>query len=153
MQFEVPRDTLAEAKAYVRQALETGEMIECTCCTQTVKMYTRRIYRTVFLCLQVIARSDDGLLPREIMSRLAGRVSGNDHCKLAYWGLAYAGEDGRWRCTLLGRDFLSGKVRVPKFVRVFNGTVHGFSEETVSASEIAREFNLPEILDPGNLDV
>ena len=152
MQHEMWRDTLADARARVADALESGEMIACDCCGQTVKMYTRRIYRTVFLCLQVIASSEDGLLPKEIVQRLAGRVSGNDHCKLAYWGLAFPGEDKRWRCTELGREFLAGRARVAKFVKVFDGSVRGNSDDTVDAFEIAREFDLADILDPNNLD-
>jgi hypothetical protein len=153
---EPQRDTLAEAQAKVGDTLQSGEMMQCPCCTQTVKKYPRRVYKTVALCLRAVANSgEDGLLPKEIVTRVSAihPISGNHHTKLALWGLIKRNPmDGRWRATDRGRDFLAGRERIEKYAHVFNGRVLGYSEDTVDIKEIAKEFDLTELLNPKTLD-
>jgi hypothetical protein len=152
--FWPDRDTLAEAQERIQEALATGDMVKCECCGQTVKVYSRQVYRSMALGLWILSKAEDGLLAHEIMGRLARRgyhISGNDHSKLALWDLAVRGEDQKWRITDRGRDFLRGIERIPKYTHVFDGRVRGCSDETVDIREIAAKFDLEEILNPDNL--
>jgi hypothetical protein len=136
-------DSLAIARAEVQAVLRSGEMIPCPCCAQTVKMYKRRVYGHMARCLKIIAKAD-GLTSKEVAKRSS--AWGGDFAKLTYWQLIKSGEDGKWRATQRGLDFLAGRARIAKYANIFNGTVQHFSHETVNIRDIADEFNLPEIL-------
>jgi hypothetical protein len=56
------------------------------------------------------------------------------------------GRSGFWRITDDGCDFLAGRLAVPKYARVYNGQVLGFTGDPVKVHDVAPAFNLRELM-------
>jgi hypothetical protein len=90
--------------------------------------------------LRAIGRSEDGLLPRDVIRQTY--VQG-DTGKLAAWGLVSKSEkDHKWRILPRGRDFLGG-APIPSRVLLYQGIVIGHDySKLVTITDIAPDFNL-----------
>lgn len=149
--------TVAEARRALQDARQAG--VQCPCCDQKVQEYRRSINIGMVRSLVAIYRvthepghSEWVHVPTEIGAR--SREEG----KLAYWGILEeqharredGGRRGFWRITDLGKQFVEGRVTLPKYAYVYNGAVTGYSAtERVSIADIDEGFNLPSIAIPG----
>lgn len=139
--------TLEEAISVVEGALATGEMINCPCCGQTVKMYGRTIHATMWQSLLIIyAAEAEGINAKDIGQKLTG-TDCRDYPILRFWNLIEQ-DDGtkHWHITLEGQEFIEGKTKIPKYVYIYNTRPHHFSEELMDASQCQRKFSLAETL-------
>lgn len=119
----------------------------CPHCHQTVKTYSRSIYKGMWRALRLIGDSAHGADAHTIMTT----TYCGDYAKLAYWGLVYQDTAKVWHITDKGRQLLNGELSIPKYAYVYNGNVVGFSAETVTAAECRKKFDLAEVMDPANL--
>lgn len=152
MSSSLPDSTpLGDARRWLRQRVDEGA--QCPCCTQLAKVYRRKINagmaRSLIAIYQVGGR-DWVHLPTQIGAR--SREEG----KLAYWGLLEedtnprpdGGRGGYWRVTARGERFLKGEIEVPKYVRIFDGRLLGFTgTDWVSIRDaIGDKFNYDELM-------
>lgn len=128
--------TLAEAQDWLRERVDDGE--ECPCCEQLAKVYRRKIHTTMARDL-VTAWTKAGDDWFHLPTLLDGRHQG-DFPKFAHWGLIQehpgdrddgSSRAGWWRITPLGAAFIRDNARVPKYARIYNGRVLGFTGDPV----------------------
>lgn len=143
--------TLEEAKDWLRSKADKGA--KCPCCTQYTKIYSRklrgnmaktiiRMYRTNKLDWVYLPSIRDGAAPR-------------DDTLSSHWGLIEeakekrddGGRAGWWRVTEKGEAFIRGQIKVPKYVRLFDGRVLGFTGDDVSIFDaLGTKFDYQELM-------
>ena len=147
-------ETLAEAKQRLRKHIVNGGM-NCPCCGQFAKLYRRKFNSGQAIALVNIYKrgnrdSRDWVYIPELPAK--SREEG----KIAYWRLleeaTVAREDGGragwWRVTPIGEAFIINRLRIPKYVFVYNATCLGFDKsEMVTLSEcLGAKFDLSELM-------
>lgn len=128
------KTTLDEAKKWLRARILDGD--RCPCCNQYAKVYERKLNAGMALALVHIhlvtgrLRPQDGWLriPKDLegIGNTVSTVLGNrEYPKLRYWGLleAQGDENGLWRITPEGVQFVLGALSVPKTVLLYDGKV------------------------------
>jgi len=131
--------SLAEAKAWLRDAFKRDIPTNCPCCNQLVKRYYRNLSAGMAVGLIILAQHDLAHPGEWVhMERLFAQwrnlppttVAGGDVAKLKYWGLIEpktgTREDGSprvgfYRITDLGRDFVFQGAVVPAQVVLYDG--------------------------------
>lgn len=137
--------TIEDAKNFLRGNYAKG--CTCPCCGRYVKLYKRALHKGMALDLirvhkATISRQDEFVHVEEIL-QVGGKSLSHNFGMFAMWELAEPSPEevdgkktaGAWKLTRLGRDFVSGRVKVPKRVHVYNGRVYERSTETVSIRE------------------
>lgn len=150
--MNIETTTIAEAREWLEDRLDEGA--ECPCCTQNVKVYRRKI-------TSPMAR---GLLKqyREVGRRPAHSASlvrdeTHEFSQLAWWGLIAeepgtrddGGRAGWWSITALGESFALDLVRLPKYVRIYDGRVLETEDdgETVDIHDaLSERFNYGDLM-------
>jgi len=97
----------------------------CPCCGQFAKVYDRQINTGMARSLWRMFHHS-GREWQHIPTTIGARS--REEGKLAYWGLVEesaeprgdGGRAGWWRVTQRGVYFLQGKIRLPKYARVYN---------------------------------
>lgn len=150
--------TLTRAREILRADLEEGA--KCPCCTQFAKVYRRRIGSASAMALVLLHR-DAGTawvhLPTFLKER-QGNAHTGDVAKARYWGLVEpvdATRDdgsyrvGTWRLTEQGVRFAAGRLRVPKYARIYDGRLLGLdAEEWVDIKEcLGHKFDYRELME------
>ena len=145
-----PQVTLEQGKNWLRARLDQGET--CPLCHQHAKMYRRKINAGMahsLIHIHRIAPTGGWVHVHAIGAR--SREEG----KLVYWGLAeeqtsvglHGGRAGYWRLTDKGRDFVKGKIKVPKYAKVYNGQCYGLEGDLVGIKEsLGTKFNYDELM-------
>ena len=143
------------ARRTAEKAATSKSGTSCPCCGQHVQVYRRRIYKRMAKVMYWIVwefeKTSDWVELKD-----GPLFRGGDNAKLALWGLVqtkprrevetHKRHSGLWMPTREGIAFAKGRMRVPQYVYVYNGTVVGFSEETVSISEsLEGDFNFEEL--------
>jgi hypothetical protein len=81
---------------------------------------------------------------------------GGDFGKLSHFNLIEekpgrredSGRTGYWRVTPRGKEFLQGKIRIPKYALTYNAKVEDYDDqEMVTINELAPEFRLDDLMD------
>lgn len=126
--------TVAQARAKLRDALVAGESSTCPCCDQFVKLYRRKLNAGMAHSLVVLwkhARSHFVHVPTVV-----GRESA-DQALLRYWELieAHPEQSGYWRVTELGEQFVTGQITVPSHVLLYNNRFLGLDGDSVSIQD------------------
>jgi TusA-related sulfurtransferase len=115
----------------------------CPLCLQRVRLSHRKLNRGHVLFMLDLARlstTEDPWVHRKQCTSTKNR----DYNVVKDWGLIRMKpndtdptkkESGYWRLTDKGERFLRGKVRVPKYVYIYNNTVLGESDETVAVGD------------------
>lgn len=125
--------TVRDARTYLNAQLDQGKAAKCPCCTQTVKVYPRRIYSTMSRGLIELYKMDhikeDYYHISEIESMR--KSGGGDFAKLVYWGLVEEmpkdaaqtkqRTSGYWKITMMGKKFALDQLKVAEIVDVYNG--------------------------------
>lgn len=153
---------LEAAKAFVQTNLRDG--VTCPACGQRCKLYKRPINATMALGL-VLIYQHFRLNPSHTWLHVAAflvkvkrdsTIAGGDVVKLRYWGLLERakgeradGSDrvGRYRITEIGRQFVEGKIALPKYVYLYNQRLFRLSEEMTTIQEaLGERFNYGELM-------
>lgn len=122
-------DSIQAARAWMTPKFRKGDMMACPCCGLTVKLYARSINSSMVSALAIIARRGP-ITPRDMGQR------GGDYGKLIHWGIIKKTDDNKhWIITSVGRSFLKGETRVPKYILLFNDIVMGASIQHVDVHE------------------
>lgn len=143
-----PTTTLQEVKDWLNAKFGIVPT-ECPACRQNVHKYPRPIHGSMVKLLIELYRLDrqkqDYYHVSDIYKALTKKKNGSDDfSKFSRWGMIVQkkkmpGQLGRtsgyWAITPKGRDFVEGKIRVPRAVYMFNKISRGFTPETVDVKE------------------
>jgi hypothetical protein len=150
------------AKIFVQTNLRDG--VNCPCCGQLAKLYRRPINATMALGLVLIYQhfkknpSHTWLHVAAYLVKVKrdSTIAGGDVVKLRHWGLLERakgeradGSDriGRYRITEIGKQFVEGRIAVPKYVYLFNQRLFRLSEEMTTIREaLDDKFNYNELM-------
>lgn len=154
--------TAEDAKAFVQQHLQDG--VSCPSCGQYCKVYRRKLNSTMALALVLIYQffksrpSAEWLHVAAFLVKVKSdsSIAGGDVVKLRYWGLlerATGGRDdgsdrvGRYRITELGKQFVEGKIAVPRYVYLYNQLLLRLSEEMTTIKDaLGDKFKYDELM-------
>jgi hypothetical protein len=154
--------TAEEAKAYVTKHIQDG--ISCPTCGQFCKVYKRKLNSTMALALVLIYQFFKTHPHAEWLHIAAflvkvkhdSSIAGGDAVKLRYWGLierAHGERDdgsdrvGRYRITDIGKQFVEGKIAVPRYVYLYNQLLLRLSEEMTTMREaLGDKFKYDELM-------
>lgn len=144
--------TVPTAKEVVTSPLETlrqewketieGDGGKCPCCDRWGKINSKPLNETMAMSLEWLAGFDDWVniqvsAPKEILR--SAQLSTLRYWKLVERRAKEPGSNmkfsGYWRITQLGRDFVAGKVEVPRKVFMYNSEAVAFSTDTVTFKE------------------
>lgn len=157
--METQLTTIAEAKEYLREHAKKG--VDCPVCNQRVQIYERLIYSSLALSLirlYWLTRENPNKPYFHISDfTIDGKTIAGDFSKFRYWGLAVEKEkdasdttrrtSGYWAITEKGKDFLLGKISVPKRAVIYNSRCLGFSEEKATIQEaLGKDFNYQDLM-------
>jgi hypothetical protein len=130
-----PRSSLTEAKAWLRDRLDDGA--ECPCCTQYAKVYRRHLNSAMAYALLLISkhfRKNEAWLHVPTFLNGQGRDDGSSRV-------------GYYVITPKGIAFVENRVRVPKFIRIYDGKPMKPSEERVNIIEcLGKHFDYEELM-------
>lgn len=155
--------TLDAARVAFRSQLEGGVPVECPCCGRTGRIYRRRLnagMARVLVRFYHLEIESPGrwVHVHEVFGGLGQKH--RDWPLLRLWGLLeprtkHTRDEpsrGFWRLTELGRDFVQGVCRVPRFVFVFDGERTGASDEVTSiGGALGKRFDYAELMNPRNV--
>lgn len=154
--------TADEAKAFVQQHLQDG--VSCPTCGQFCKVYKRKLNSTMALALILIYQFFKTHPHAEWLHVAAflvkvkkdSSIAGGDAVKLRYWGLLERapgerddGSDrvGRYRITEIGKQFVEGRIAVPRYVYLYNQLLLRLSEEMTTVREaLGDKFKYDELI-------
>ena len=149
--------TIGEAKTVLRENWEKG--VECPCCTQLVKLYSRKLYSVMAVMLIKLYKYDkqhpsEYVHVSELMWK--GQTANYDFSKLRYWGLiaektkdadANKRTSGYWAITDKGRDFVEGRRSISKYVQLFDSKKFGYTGEQVTIKDaLGDDFDYRELM-------
>lgn len=150
------------AKAFVQQHLTDG--VTCPTCGQLCKLYKRKLNSTMALALILIYQffkthpHADWLHVAAFLVKVKrdSSIAGGDVVKLRYWGLlerAHGERDdgsdrvGRYKITAVGKQFVEGRIAVPRYVYLYNQLLLRLSEEMTTIREaLSDRFNYDELM-------
>jgi len=154
--------SLDDAKAWVQSNLRTG--VVCPACGQFCKVYKRKLNSTMALALVMIYQHFR-LHPRDtwlhvpaflVKVKRDSTIAGGDAAKLRFWGVIEPqkgeradGSDrvGRYSITSVGRQFVEGKIAVPRYIYLYNQALLRLSEEMITIQEaLGDRFNYNELM-------
>lgn len=136
----------------------------CPCCGRFVKKYRRQIHSTMAITLIAIYHlSKDGKFHHvsEIFTRsrvAIHRLNGGDWAKMSGWGLieempkdpdqTSTRTSGFWRITQKGIDFVWCRIKVPRYMYVYNQKIEGFSDDDFVDIRhcLGKKFNYQELM-------
>lgn len=141
--------TLQEARDWLRARVDKGE--RCPCCNQFAKVYKRQVTSTSAAALVTMwSRHGFDVVHLPTLTRMGG-----DTCKMVYWGLIEeestrrtdGGRAGWWAVTPKGRDWILGKITIPKYARVYDGRCLGLTGNPVTIQQaLGKRFDLQELM-------
>jgi|TARA_R110000824_G_scaffold394040_1_gene593577 hypothetical protein len=139
--------TLYEARADLEESKLAGNMSFCPCCDQHVKVYARRISYTMCRQLEMLRQLNKPLTNEQL--QIKRRIG--DAGKLRYWGLIKENTDEkykRWEITDLGRNFLLGKVAIPRTAYVFDSKCIKLDGEATYIHHCLGQFSIEDLMKP-----
>lgn len=151
--------TIREGREYLNSQMARGKAAKCPCCTQTAKVYARKIYSTMARELIELYKMDKIKHDYYHISYVESqrKSGGGDFAKLVYWGLVKEkpkdlAEDnkrtsGYWMITNEGIEFVMDRLRVPEFVDVFNGNPLRMRGKNIGIQDaLGKDFNYSELM-------
>lgn len=130
-----PDSTLGEAWKLIEAHQDDG--LPCPLCGQWVQVYRRNLnWSMAWLAIKLYRWNLEH--PGEYVHVLtfisAAKAFAGDYSKARFWGLIEAEEGmrpdgstrvGYWRITQTGIDWVTGKIRLPRYVRVYDNQALG----------------------------
>lgn len=153
--------TVRDARVYINSQLDKGKAAKCPCCTQTVKVYKRKLNAGMSRALIVLYNYSSPMGETVHMGKLLTErkinAANTEYPKLAYWGLikkmpkaaevTHKKDSGYWEITALGRAFVEDRVKVPAYMEVFNKRVLRPGGDRVGIRDtLGREFDYQELM-------
>ena len=145
-----PDCTIAEARSWLRELVDDGA--HCPVCTQFAKTYRRKIHATMARDLIHVYRK---VGTDWFHVRVIGGHPG-DFAKLVYWRLIEPDEGvredgstrtGWWRITHAGVAWLSGRTRLPKYARIYDGRcMNLYGDPQTIRDALGARFNYDELM-------
>ena len=153
---------LSEARLWVQANIRDG--VSCPCCNQYCRIYKRKLNSTMALALVLIYQHFKKNphhtwlhVPAFLVQvKRDSTIAGGDAAKLRYWGLIERspgerddGSDriGRYRITAVGKQFVEGKIAVPRYVYLYNQLLLRLSEEMTTIQDaLGDKFNYSELM-------
>lgn len=143
-------------EARVGRMLVGDKAVQCPHCTQWVKLYRRSITSPMAEALIALFRLNRTTRRYYHITDIMPNRHPGDFAKLVYWGLIEeqpkapnkdTRTSGYWRITEQGDDFVNRRVRVQKYVRVFDSRVYGFEGELADIAEcLSNAFSYQELM-------
>ncbi len=139
--------------------LEAQELTNCPTCGQLCAEYRRKLNkemaRFIILIVRRYERTKNWVHVREVLN--SDTFASSNGTMLAHWGmLVHKPKDpkdkkhktsGYWKPTQLAIDFVHGRVTVPAYIKIYDGTVTEHSAEQISIREaLGVEFNYEELM-------
>jgi len=115
--------------------VNAGKQVVCPCCDGLAQRYKRSIGSTMAVLLIRTYHATNGGGWIHIQSRTDAR--GGDYAKLRYWGLVEPRGDqqddgnssGFWRITDLGIAFVERRVKVFRYIYLYQGVYRGYDPD------------------------
>lgn len=136
----------------VGRLLSAGHWTRCPLTGKAIRIYRHGLHRSQVTTLRRLRDRSDKLrqtyIPLDVFS---GYRDGN-LAKMVHWGLvqpldkaaAFEGEhvNGMWRITPRGRDWLAGKIRVPRQVAIVLGQRIGYvdGKDLITVDQVQEAF-------------
>ena len=156
--------TIHEVREYFSETIRQGKSAFCPCCDRIVKVYKRTVTSSMAYGL-IMVRNYWGLLgpgfPWFHMENffkdldIPNSIRG-DMPKWVLWECLEkaTGEkddgnpnNGMYRLTMRGLEFVHDKIKMRKYVRVYNNVTYGFDGPLVSIKEALKDkFNYEELM-------
>ena len=136
--------TLEEAQDWLRARVEDGA--RCPCCTQFAKVYRRKLNSGMAKSLIRMYQAA-GTGWQNITETIPARS--REEGKLRYWGLVEQGEErGWWRVTPKGEQFVKNRIKVPRYVRIYDDRMLGYddTEDTNIIDALSSPFDYDELM-------
>lgn len=152
------KEALENQKSEFWSVLHAGGELDCPCCGRYAKIYRRQIHHSV--ARQLIAfyhlGGHNGFIHiSELKS--AFLTGAGDFTKAKYWDLLdqqinnddpEKKHSGLWFLTEKGRDYVLGRISIPKYVIVFDDKVLRFSDELSTIQDaLGNKFNYEELME------
>ncbi len=127
-------ETIKEVKDYLRENFEKGT--DCPCCGQFVKQYRRKLNSGMAIAMLKIYKLCANGEYYNISNELIG-IHQLEYSKLRYWKLIESknNENGLWKPTKQGIDFVVGKCTIPKYAYVYNNKLIKLEGEQISIKD------------------
>ena len=150
-------ETIKEARDYLAGRMAKGAT--CPCCSQFVKLYTRKLNRPMVKALAAIYQYKVRHEPVggwvHIPTQLPELQRSRDYPKLAYWKLLEdkpsddfkkKNSSGCWRVTKRGVDFLTGRITIPLIAYLYNKQCYGYSSAVAAITKDFKDFDFSETM-------
>lgn len=162
---------MASAVQKLRNEVIQGRKEGCHCpiCGKYAREYKRQVNLTMVQTLWLVKDWYDNNDPsltkwlhiNDMLNELPSKsrpVKGGgsgDWGKLRYWGLIEqkpgvrndgSAHNGHWRITQKGIDFLMDRIKIPKFVVVYNKKLIRVSDESVGVQDCLKKFSYRELM-------
>jgi hypothetical protein len=115
--------TVSETREQIEKLAHTHKGTTCPCCTRNVKVHRRNLHATMLKALTALAQKNE---PVRSMFKFSGA---GDDAKLEHWGLIEEVTRHHWQITQKGRDFLAGRIKVPRTILVYKKDFLGYESE------------------------
>ena len=125
-----------DIKDKLEKVRSSGASTRCPTCDQHVKEYKKSLSsnsaRFLFSLVSISRTKPEGWVHYSDCI-----YNSRNYPEVAYWGLAHTQRDeskekktsGLWKPTRLGIDFINNKVKIPKYVHVYNSKVVKFDDK------------------------
>lgn len=146
-------------KREIGRALSQGYWTRCPITGKIVRIYRHGLHQSQVATLRRLRDRSDKLRQNFIPLEVFTAHRDGNLAKMAHWGLveplgkssAYEGEHvgGMWRITPRGRDWLAGKIRVPRQVAIVLGELIGYvdAKDLITVDQAQAEFTREALLD------
>tara|TARA_R110000803_G_scaffold170254_1_gene233272 strand:- start:29 stop:484 length:456 start_codon:yes stop_codon:yes gene_type:complete len=143
-------DTVAEAREFIKTHFDDGQMVVCPCCTQKVKKYAYNMGSIYIQQLTHLVLDGGWVKGTDLIFNTVGGY--RKYAFLRWWRLATE-DNGYFKATPLGRDFINGRALIPRTIVLFNNTLIATSEDDlVKVHQCLLEyFNFDELMDPASV--
>lgn len=135
-------DMFDDVRAKFKARLRDGKALICPCCDTHAMIAKHKVTPT--MAHQLTMLGNNGPMTHHEL-QLGNNGRWRLYSLLRFWGLVGKNEMGEWYLTDCGRQFVAGKVRIPKHVFIYDNKAIGFSDEQRTFSECYEEFRLEEV--------
>lgn len=152
--------TLEEIKKYLHDNSEKG--VDCPACDRIVKIYKYTMNAGMCLALITMYKLDKSKenevwfhLQKEFAEKYGLNANALHYSLMKWWGLLIPQPNndpnrkgtGYWCLTDKGKQFIEGRIRLPKKVHIYDNRNVGWSEETTNIKEALKEkFDYAELM-------
>lgn len=152
-------ETIPHAKLVLRNGWEKG--VDCPCCKQKVRLWKRKINsgmcKGLLLILRIQGSSNEFIHVPSEFTKHGVNHGDTEFSKLFNWGLIEEKtkdlvddkkSSGYWRITEKGRQFALNKIKVRKYIYVYNTALYKREDKTETSivEAIADAFSYEELL-------